>query len=295
MSVTRRISPDILNKIRMIEIQTRRLLSGTQVGNYNTANKGTGLEFDQLREYQEGDDVRFIDWSGSARTQRLLVRQYFEERNRTILLIVDSSPSTKFGSTTTLKSEVIAQLASVLALVANYGKDSVGLIHCKDTVHYIPPSRGIGHVHRIMEELFAENAPTTSYTSMREGLEKWLASCVKRPLVVMISDFIDSGLDSVLPVIANRAEVIAIRCLDPLERSLPMLGIVGTKDIEHGATGVLAISGKRQQEKMNQLLKERLDQQTLLFKSYGIELIDVAPGTSYLGPLITFFRKRRMY
>jgi uncharacterized protein (DUF58 family) len=295
MSVTRRISPDVLNKMRMIEIQTRRLLSGTQVGNYNTANKGTGLEFDQLREYQEGDDVRFIDWSGSARAQRLLVRQYFEERNRTILLIVDNSPSTKFGSTSMLKSELIAQLASVLALVANYGKDAVGLIHCKDTVHYIPPSRGIGHVHRIMEELFTENAAARSYTSMREGLEKWLASCVKRPLIIMISDFIDSNLETVLPVVANRAEVIAVRCLDPLERSLPVVGMVRTKDIEHGTAGSLMVSGKAQQERINQLLKERLDQQTLLFKSYGIELIDVAPGTAYLGPLITFFRKRRMY
>jgi len=292
---TRRISPDVLQKMRLIEIQTRKLLSSTQVGNYTTANKGSGLEFDQLREYQEGDDVRFIDWSGSARTQRLLVRQYFEERNRTILLVVDNSPSTKYGSTYMLKSELIAQLGSVLALVANYGKDAVGLIHCRGTLHHLPPARGIGHVHRIMEELFApDDAPATT-TSLKQGIEHLMLRCVKRPLIIVISDFIDTDVADVLGVIANRAEVIAIRCLDPLERQLPALGMLHLKDSEQGTSTTLKVASQKEQDRVNSLLKERNDQQELLLKSYGVELIDVTPGTSYLGPLIAFFRKRRLY
>lgn len=124
-----KLTQEVLNKIKQIEIQTRRLLSGTQVGDYSSAQKGSGLEFDQLREYQLGDDVRFIDWNASARTSKVLVKQYIEERNRTIILLVDQSASTFYSSEIYLKSDVIAQVASVLALVADYGKDHVGALY----------------------------------------------------------------------------------------------------------------------------------------------------------------------
>src|SRR5665647_3240289 len=145
------ISSEILKKIKQIEIYTQRLLTGSLVGDSRSAIKGQGLEFDQLREYQMGDDVRFIDWSSSARMDKLLVKQYIEERNRTVLLAVDVSASTFFSSDQELKNESMAQIASVLALVADYGKDHVGLILFSDEIEeFVPPSAGRMHVRLIM-------------------------------------------------------------------------------------------------------------------------------------------------
>ena len=161
-----------------------------QIGDYTTAQKGSGFEFDQIREYQEGDDVRFIDWQSSARMNKLLVRQYLEERNRTINLLVDVSASTMFGSTSSLKSEVIAQLSGMLALVAEYGKDSVGLCMYSDDVDtYIPAARGRQHTQTILKTIF--EATATKETSLKKGLEFLIKQKQKKGIVFIISDFLD--------------------------------------------------------------------------------------------------------
>ena len=136
------ISADVAKRIREIEIYTKRMVSGSLIGDTTSAYKGSGLDFDQLREYQQGDDVRFIDWHSSARADKLLVRQYIEERNRTIILAVDCSASTFFGSQQRLKYDYMAEIAAILALVGNYGKDKVGLLLFSDNIElYIPPRR----------------------------------------------------------------------------------------------------------------------------------------------------------
>src|SRR5579862_8407903 len=141
------LSPEIIKKIRQIEIATRRLLTGSLVGDSRSAVKGEGFEFDQIRDYQMGDDVRAIDWNSSARMDKLLVKQYIQERNRTVILAVDVSASTLFSSDDALKSDIIAQLASVLALVADYGKDTVSLLLFSDEIElFIPAGRGRQHV-----------------------------------------------------------------------------------------------------------------------------------------------------
>ena len=165
------LNQEILQKVRNIEIHTRRLLSGTLLGDYSSARKGSGLEFDQLAEYQYGDDVRFIDWKSSARTNKILVKNYIEERNRTIMLVVDGSASLRYGSSDILKQDIAAQIGSVLALVADYSKDYVGLIlFAQDVVKVLPPRRGRQHVHAIMEELFSHTS--SGQTSLTKALER---------------------------------------------------------------------------------------------------------------------------
>ncbi len=294
-------------QIKLLEIKTRHLLSGTSVGDHTTAQKGSGFEFDQLREYQQGDDVRFIDWQATARGQKVLVRQYFEERNRTIIPIVDFSPSTFFGSTDILKSDLIAQLAGIVALVADHGKDAVGLcvtgLGVKPMV--IPPKQGRVHARRVLEQLFMAaqqladqrkaNAAVSGLSTIADGLHELRSFYNKKPLLVIVSDFIDhEEHDSAWAVAAKRAELIAIRCLDAVERAVPDAGILWSEDVEHANRMLLPLE-RGSQQKINKLLHERTRVQELNLKKYGIDLLDVTPGQNYLHNLIWFFRKRRGY
>src|SRR5579859_3736101 len=220
------ISQEVSKKIRLLEIHARRMINGMQVGDYNTAQKGSGFEFDQIREYQEGDDVRFIDWNSSVRMNKLLVRQYLEERNRTVFLLVDCSGSTVFSSHESLKSDLIAQIAGVLALVADYGKDNIGLFVCSDQVEtYIPAARGREHVQTIMKTVF-EASGATKKTSLKAGLKFLMEHHQKNALVFIISDFIDEDFETTLGSVASRYECIAIRCLDTLETQAPIASYI---------------------------------------------------------------------
>ncbi len=296
------ISQDLLKKIRNIEIHTRRLLSGTQVGDYSTALKGSGFEFDQIREYQAGDDVRFIDWKSTARMNKMLVRQYLEERNRTIVLMVDTSASTKFGSTETLKSELMAQIAGVLALVADYGKDTVGLIHYSDKLEsYMPPARGRKHVHDIMQRLFTQasvieqNKHVSSMPASYHEVAQLIASKHKKSIIFVISDFIDteSFIESIGRT-TKHSQVIAVRCLDRIERKFPPVGILAMHELQ-GATSNFFDMSKKSNSSYNVLLEERLKNQDKLFKKYNVDLFDAVPGTPFMHDLINFFRRRMMY
>ncbi len=300
------LNQEIQAQIKLLEIKARHLLSGTSVGDHTTAQKGSGFEFDQLREYHPGDDVRFIDWQATARGQKMLVRQYFEERNRTIIPIVDFSPSTYFGSTDLLKSDLITQLAGIIALVADYGKDAVGLcitgIEAKPII--IPPKQGRVHVRRILEKLFTaaheladakgRSQSMTKLSTITDGLQELRTLFNKKPLLVLVSDFIDHELDSSWAIAAKRAEVVAIRCLDAVERSVPEAGILWSEDVEHPSRMLLPLE-RGTQRNINSLLQERIRVQELNFKKYNVDVLDVTPGQQYLHNLIWFFRKRRGY
>ncbi len=286
------LSADVLKKIRLLEIHTRRLLSGMRVGDYNTAQKGLGFEFDQIREYQEGDDIRFIDWNSSSRMNKLLVRQYLEERNRTILLLVDCSASTLFGSSSSLKSDLIAQIAGMLALVADYGKDSVGLLLCTDEVEtYIPASKGRDHVYTIMKALFQAPA-SNKKTSLKKGLQFLMEHHKKNSLVFIISDFIDEGYEKQLGIVAARHETIAIRCLDPLEKNVPSIGFITVKDPE---TNQEMLIDTRGMSAANEMLRERLEEQNKEFKKYNVDCLDVTTDRDLMADVVKFFRRRMMY
>jgi len=286
-----KLPSDLLAKIRYLEIHTRRLLSGMQVGDYSTALKGSGLEFDQIRDYQEGDDIRFIDWNSSARMNKLLVRQYLEERNRIVLLVVDISDSTHFGSSDSLKSEVIAHIAGVLALVADYGKDCVGLLLCSDVVEaYIPPKRGRKHVHHIIRTLF-EHRPISKRTSLNVALDHLMQHVSQKAMVIVVSDFIDSGYEKLLMTASRRYDLTAIRCLDSLEKQFPSVGFITACDAE----GKELLPFLDTRHRLSDYLRERVAEQNLMFVRAGIDLFDCTPQISFMGDLVKFFRRRLMY
>ncbi len=289
-----RIAKDILRKIKRIEIHTKRLLKGTLVGDSRSALKGTGFEFDQIREYQLGDDVRFIDWNASVRTNSLLVKQYVEERSRTIFLVVDISRSSTFGSTDTSKRDIIAQVASVLALVSDCGKDLVGLLLFSDVVEeYVPPGRGAFHIRRIMELLFSYQAKQKK-TQVSAAFEHLLRLKKKDALIFVISDFIDGELATYLPQVAAAYDVVAIGCLDDHEKQLPPIGFIATQDIETGQVVTLDIRNTKAAQTLP-FLKNRLVQQNKLLKKHGIDLLEISRQRDFVGEIIRFFRKRMQY
>lgn len=285
-----KLTQEVLNKIKQIEIQTRRLLSGTQVGDYSSAQKGSGLEFDQLREYQLGDDVRFIDWNASARTNKILVKQYIEERNRTIILLVDQSASTFYGSEISLKSDVIAQIASVLALVADYGKDHVGAILFSNEVRQvIPPRSGRKHVHNLMESFLSQEP--AGKTSLKIALERLIALQKKDAIVFILSDFFDTSYENLLKIAAKKFDVIAIRCLDKLETHFNVAAFLTIEDPETYEqvtikTGTQPLHNFLQQE------KEAVD---AILRTCGVELIDIQTNRPFIPDIIRFFKRRMMY
>lgn len=288
------ISPEILKKIKQIEIYTQRLLTGSLVGDSRSAIKGQGLEFDQIREYQVGDDVRFIDWRASARMDKLLVKQYIEERNRTVLLAVDVSASAFFSSDQELKNESMAQIASVLALVADYGKDHVGLILFSDKIEeFVPPSAGRKHVRLIMEKLFAPRQYNKN-TNIEVALQ--YAANLKRKDVILfvLSDFISSDFSQSLRCVAKQYDTVAIRCLDVHEEKFPAVGFLTIADPETGQTVLINAQAGGLQD-INSFLESRRIEQDNLFAQCGVDCVQVTNNKHFMGDLVKFFRRRMRY
>jgi len=287
------LSPEIIKKIRLIEIHTKRLLSGLLVGDYSSARKGSGFDFDQIREYQMGDDVRFIDWNSSAKTGKLLVKQYIEERNRTVIIVVDISSSHFFSSADLSKSDVIAQVAAVLSLVADYGKDHASLILFADEVELvIPPGTGRKHIHHIMQNLFTHK-PGTRGTNLSSALKCLATMKPKNAIVFLISDFIDQDFERSLQVVSKHYDLVAIRCLDANEKKFPSVGFLTVSDIETGEQCML--DTRRGSSDLSAFLERRLLEQSILFKKCGIDYLQVAPDKPFIGDIIRFFRRRMMY
>jgi len=297
------LSQEILTKIKHIEIYTRRILNNTLSGDSRSAVKGTGFEFDQIREYQLGDDVRYIDWKSSTRMNTLLTKQYIEERSRTVILAVDCSGSTFFSSNEDLRFDTIARMASVLALVAEYGKDHVGLLMFSDTVElFIPPKRGRTHTRMIMEKLFSlaeGGSPTKPWrsrgTDLNAAFEYLARRNIGKALVFMISDFIaDRPFTKYMSIIAKKHDLVAIRCLDEREKKFPSVGFLPIQDSETGELSLIDTRGKHGTH-LNMLLAARIDEQNNLFKQHGVDVLDVRIDQSFMGELVCFFRRRMMY
>jgi len=288
------LNPEIIKRIREIEIHTKRLLSGQLVGDYSSAKKGSGFEFDQIREYQLGDDVRFIDWKGTARAGKLLFKQYIEERNRTVVIAVDISSSALFSSAKTLKSDVMAEIAAVLALVADYGKDHAALILFSDEVELVvPANRGRKHIHYIMEKLFTARTEKKQ-TNISSALKHVANMRIKNGMLFLISDFIDTDFKRPLRIVAKKMDVVAIRCLDQNEQQFPNVGFLMVNDLETGKQ-VLLDTRKKNNRGISHFLTHRVTDQSTLFKKTGVDFLDIAPDKPFVGDVIRFFRRRMMY
>lgn len=288
------VRKEILRKIRNIEIHTRRLMRGTMTGDSRSAMKGTGFEFDQIREYNPGDDIRFMDWSATARSNKMLVRQYMEERNRTILLALDVSGSSFFGSCETRKYDVMAQVASVLALVAISGSDSVGLVMFSDKIEkFIPPSKGHPHGVRIMEEIFSyEYKPKK--TNLNVPLKHLAKIKPKNAVVFMVSDFFGTLDESLLKAISAAYDMVLVRYRDKNEITFPSCGYLEVEDIESGKMATLKTSG-RSGDKIRDTISSFMSSLDRTLIRCGVDRLEVTDHNALVGDVVRFFRRRMRY
>ncbi len=285
------LSKEIVERIKHIQLYTKRLLGGTRAGDYVNRQKGFGLEFDQIREYQQGDDVRYIDWKSTARASKMLVKQYYQEHSRTVMLIVDCSASLAFGSGKDTKYQCLATIACVLALVAQQSKDRVSLVLFADGVHtFIPPRTGAGHVRKIMETVF-ESTPTKTKTDYKNMFRFIGSKKTNDTIIFLLSDFIGLEDEPIMHSIARSCDLVAVRCLDTAERAIGDVGILSVQDLETGEFFELNArsSGLKQLQRLNQ---ERIDAQNKTFGHYGIDVFEAMPNCDPVAELIRFFRKR---
>jgi uncharacterized protein (DUF58 family) len=286
------IPPEILAAVRRIEIRTRRLVEEVFSGEYHSVFKGTGMEFREVREYVPGDDVRTIDWNVTARTGQPFVKLFEEERELTVMLVVDMSRSGWFGSGERTKVEVAAELCGVLAFSAIANKDKVGLLLFSDRVEkFIPPAKGKSHVLRCIRELLTYE-PEGRGTDLNEPL-RLLGSVLKRKATVfLVSDFWTGDFSTSLSVLGRRHDVVAVRIRDPRETSLPGVGLVRWVDAETGQTVLIDTSAGATSRRLAARAGSHDRAMEKLLASRGVDLVDVDVTGSYVEPLRKFFLAR---
>jgi uncharacterized protein (DUF58 family) len=283
---------DIIRKIRRIQITTNRLVNESLAGEYHSVFKGRGMEFDEVREYQHGDDVRTIDWNVTSRAGHPFVKRYVEERELTVMLLVDASASGSFGSAEKTKGEIAAEISALLAFSAIKNNDRVGAILFTDRVEkFISPRRGSNHVLRVIRELLFYR-PAHSGTCIQKALEHLNLVVHKSAVVFLISDLLDQGFEQSLKVANRRHDVVIIQIVDPREQELQDVGILELKDAETGEilyidTSLPAVRARYKEnwERNNAKLKK-------IFRSYQMDHVPIDTASSYERPLIRFFEER---
>ena len=286
------LPPDILKHVRQIHIRTSRLVRDVLGGEYHSAFKGRGMEFSEVREYAPGDEIRTIDWNVTARRGQPYVKQYVEERELTVMLLVDLSASGRFSSTVRLKAEVATELCAVLALSAVMNNDRVGLILFTDRVEkFVPPQKGKRHVLRIIRDVLYFQ-PRQQRTDIGLALEYLLRISRRRTVCFLVSDFLTPGYDQPLRLAYRRHDVIPVSVTDRREVCLPRLGFVTLRDLESGALMVLDTSSKAVREAYRRRRAATAERRRQLFQSLGIDEIEVFTDRPYMPSLVRFFRKR---
>lgn len=283
---------EIIRKVRRIEIRTKRLVNNVFSGEYHSIFKGRGMEFEEVREYQPGDDVRVIDWNVTARYGFPFVKKFKEERELTVMLLVDASSSGEFGTAERMKGEIAAELCSVLAFSAIKNNDRVGMIIFTDRVEkYIPPKKGISHVLRLIREVLYFQ-PQHKRTDINCALE-FLGRVIKRRCVVfLVSDFLSSGFEKMLSIANKKHDFIAIKIADPREIELPDVGFIELEDTETDEQIIVDTKNSEVRKSFQEYtLKEKvkLDRG---FRSMDLDHIYISTDRSYVEPLMAFFRVR---
>lgn len=286
------IPKEVLQKVRRIEIRTRSVVDAILSGEYKSVFKGRGMEFSEVRPYTPGDDVRNIDWNVTARMNSLFIKKHVEERELTVMLVVDASASGGFGSRNKFKGEMGVELCALLAFSAIKNNDRVGLIiFTSEVERYIPPQKGRNHVLRVIRELlFFE--PRKRGTDVAGALS-FLNRVQRRTAVVfLVSDFFTSPFVKPLRITARRHDLVALRLCDPRESELPAMGLVDFEDAENGGTVLVDTSSKEFRDRYRKEMQGRSAAVSQLFKSNGVDEIPVSTETDYVEPLVRFFKKR---
>lgn len=283
---------ELLKKVRKIEIKTRRLSDHIFGGEYHSTFKGRGMTFSEVRQYQYGDDVRNIDWNVTARTNEPHIKVFEEERELTMMLMVDVSGSEFFGTTSQFKNEVVTEIAATLAFSATQNNDKIGLILFSDEIElYIPPKKGRSHVLRIIRELI-EFKPKSKKTNIAEAL-KFLSNVMKKKAIVFIlSDFIADEYQHTLKIASGRHDVTGIRIYDLHEASIPNLGMVQMQDEETGEYVLVNTASKKVRMNYSRFYSERVDYYKDSFSKSGAGSIDCRVDESYVKKLLGYFKRR---
>lgn len=284
---------DIVKKLRKIEIHTARLANDQLAGSYHSVFKGRGMAFSEVRQYQPGDDVRFIDWNVSARMSDTYVKVFTEEREMTVMLLVDVSASERFGSVAQPKTETVAEVAALLAFSAIKNNDRVGLILFSDRVEkFVPPKKGAGHVMRVVTEMLNAR-PEHRGTDIRCALDL-LGHVVKRKAVVfLISDFIASGYERSLRITSHKHDLIPIQVIDRREEDLPDLGMVVVEDLETGELFEVDTSSRRAREAYAMRVAKQRAVREQLWKRLRLDHLTIYTDQSYVRPIVDLFRLRQ--
>lgn|SRR5699024_896862 len=286
------ISKDILKKVRKIEIRTKGVVNNIFGGEYQSAFKGRGMEFSEVRKYTYGDDIRQIDWNVTARSRDPYIKKFEEEREQTLMLCIDISQSGIFGSQNQSKRELSIELCAVLAFSAIENGDKVGLILFTDQIEkVIPPKKGRKHVLRIIRELLTAE-PQGNGTNISEALSYVNRLLHRRAIVILASDFQDNHYDKQLKITNRKHDLVSIFINDRLEDELPKLGLLPLRDAETGQQIMVDSSDKsirKQYQQMRKQKKEKLRDSLLRQK---IDMIEVETNSSYIQPLVSFFRRR---
>ncbi len=282
----------LLQKVQSIQITTSRLVNDILGGEYHSTFKGQGIEFDAVRDYEPGDDIRRIDWKVTARMGKPFIKTFVEERELTVMLMVDASHSGLFGSVDKLKSEYAVELCAVLAFSAIKNNDKVGLIIFTDTVEkYIPPKKGKTHVLSLINDLLSFQ-PKNKGTDIDAALH-FLNSVHKRKCIsFLISDFLDTNFERSLQIANKRHDVVAITISDKRETDIPEIGLIEFEDAETGQRIRIDSSNRHVQNKFKHVAQKAYLDRESLFKRVDVDVIYTETGVSYVKPLIQFFKKR---
>ena len=286
------LTKELLKQVRQIEIRTKGLVNQVFSGEYHSVFKGRGMEFSEVREYQFGDDIRSIDWNVTARFGHPYIKVFEEERELTVMLMVDLSGSLMFGSVSKTKQRIAAELSAILAFSALKNNDKVGLILFTDKIEkFVPPRKGRIHVLRIIREVLSFE-PEGKSTNLRGALEYMNNAIKKKSIAFLISDFMDEGYEKILRIVGRKHDLIGIVLDDRREKEMPNIGLVKLADAETGAERWIDTSSKRVRTQMIFDRKEREILRNSIFIKSRLDRIEVTTGSSYIQPLVQFFRRR---
>jgi uncharacterized protein (DUF58 family) len=286
------IPKEILKKVKRIEIQTRGLVNDVFSGEYHSVFKGRGMEFSEVREYQFGDDIRTIDWNVTARMGHPFVKIFEEERELTVVLLVDVSSSGEFGTVQQMKGEIAAEICALLAFSAIKNNDKVGLIIFTDEVEkFVAPKKGKSHVLRVVREILYHK-PKGRGTDIGKALQFLSRITHRRAVVFLVSDFINADYEKALQIANRRHDIIAVSITDPREHELPNVGLIELEDAETGESFLLDTNDEAVRRDVAHRSNANMLARQKLFRSINVDHIDISTQFSYIEPLIRFFRMR---
>lgn len=288
------IPEDLIKRIRQIQIYSSRAVDASFAGQYESVFKGRGMQFDEVREYTPGDDIRTIDWNVTARTGKPFIKRFVEEREMTVLFAVDLSASGEFGTVDKLKNELAAEFCAVLAFAAAKNNDKVGLLIFTDRIElFIPPKKGSRHVLRLIRELLCFKMPRRK-TSIPMALDYIAKVIRKRATVFLVSDFIEAEADfnKPLSLLNKRHDVVAVPVRDRVEMAMPAIGLIEVQDAETGEIMLVDTSTRRFRNQYGGHSTQRFDELTNMFRSIKVDFIPVTTDRPYINDLIQFFHMR---